>query len=391
MKSLKKICSEKILILASVNKEKFFVIKDDANPDTYDLISQMQGQKVKVFSLRESSENFHDENDSKKLKKFYVVWQKGEEETVIYAEEILFDGFAGSSYNIAYQLSSLGATNVSLAAFVDDSNTTETLIEECKENGIDFISLYASNIGITYALKTDGSYDPLLCMEKPGIIDCTINRHKLDEEWDAIIASSVPDNLEVLQLILDIFSRNERAVKVVIPSMRLINSRNPQITRLFMQILRRCSVLQMNHMEASEFLKVRSVSFNINEKSAEQLIWDFEKLIKIPVIIITEGKYGAAVVIETEDGNEFIYQKSIPLVRELANTTGSGDGFTGGFSRTFIQIYKKHSKKAIALAARIGAEVAMLVTGSYGGNLSQDPEKRLTIERMLEIFDNFRK
>ena len=388
MKSLKRECDKRILVLSSVNREKFLVLKKDCSSDTYDVISRMQDQKIKVFSLRESSENV-DRKDG--LRKFYVVWQKGEEEKEVFAKEVLYDGFAGSSYNIAYQLVSLGATNVSLAAFVDDSSIVDALIEECDQMDIDFIPLYASNIGITYAMQTDGSYDPLLCMEKPGIIDCTINRHKLDGEWDAIIASSIPDDQEVLQLILDIFSRNEGAVKIVIPSLRLISNTDPQIIRLFMQILKKCSVLQVNHREATEFLKMSNMNFEIEKKNAEQLIWDCAKIVEIPVIIVTEGKYGAALVIESEDGNQSIYQESVPSTRKVANTTGSGDAFTGGFSRVFIQTYKKHSKTAISLAARIAAEVAMLVTGSYGGNLSQEPEKRLNIDEMMEIFESFKK
>lgn len=391
MNSLHEECTGRILVLSSVNREKFLVLKDDPDSGIYKLISRLQGEKMKVFSLRESSKNVNDEND---LRKFYVVWQKGEEEQEIFAKEVLFDGFAGSSFNIAYQLRSLGASNVSLAAFIDDSLISENLTKECKNLGINFIPLYASNIGITYAMKTDGSCDPLLCMEKPASIDCTINRHHLDENWESIIASSIPDDLEVLQMILEIFLKNEKAVKIVIPSLRLITSTDPQVQRLFMQILEKCNVLQINHREAKEFVKKfiqkGKIDSTIEDKSAKELIWDCADIIKIPVIIVTEGKFGAAVVIETEDGNESIYQEAISPIEEVANTTGSGDALAGGFSRVFMQIYEKHSKQAIFLALRIGAEVAMRVTASYGGNLSQESNKRLTIDEMMKIFNEFK-
>jgi len=166
MKGVSEHCKQSVLVLASVNKEISMVLAPGQERNIF------PGTKTKVFSLRQSSENPNRKGWPEDPYKYYIVWKKGEEEHSVFAKEIRFDNFAGSSFNVADHLSSLGMDNLSLAAFVDDGPITKELSIYCQNNKkIEFVPLWASNTGITFVMEIENNPDAALCMEKPAAID----------------------------------------------------------------------------------------------------------------------------------------------------------------------------------------------------------------------------
>jgi len=379
MKGIAKNCQKKTLVLASVNKEISMVL----SPEQEQTI--VPGTKTKVFFLRQSSENSQRNCCPEDPYKYYIVWKKGEQEIPVFAKEILFDSFAGSSFNVIDHLASLGMTNLSLAAFVDDGELTSELSNYCQQIGVNFIPLFASNTGITFVMETEDNPDAALCMEKPAAIDTTVNRDRiLSKNWEMIIATSIPDNQEILDLILELFSENSKAIKAIIPSLRLVMSSDPQIQRSFREILHLTTVFQVNHREAKEFVNSELSLFKEFD-AVKELV----SLVNNPVTIVTKGKYGSALIVEKDGGTDIVDQDALKPLFGVQSTVGSGDAFLAGFLRIYCQAKYRLDNKTLKLAGRIASEIAMRNLSSYGGNLSLNPQKKLSPNQLMEIIKDF--
>ena len=381
MKGISKYCNSKVLVLASVNKEISMVLA----PQQEQTIAP--GTKTKVFSLRQSSENPNRVGWPKDPYKYYIVWKKGEQECLVFAKEVRFDSFAGSSFNVVDHLSSLGMDNLSLAAFVDDGPLTKELSTYCQNKKIEFIPLWASNTGITFVMETEDNPDAALCMEKPAAIDTSINRDLIfSQDWDMIITTSVFDNQEFLDLILELFLKNPKAIKAVIPSLRLVMNSDPQIQRTFREILKLTIVFQVNHREAKEFVNSELSLFREFD-----VVKELVRLVNNPVTIVTKGKYGSALIVEKDGGTDIVNQSALKPIYGVKSTVGSGDAFLAGFLRIYCQAKQRLDNETLRLAGRIGSEVAMHNLGSYGGNLSLDLEKKLSPNQLMEIIQIFKR
>ncbi len=347
----------------------------------------VSGDKVKVFSLRESSQNSNRIGWPEDPYKYYIVWKKGEQEFSVFAKKILFHSFAGSSFNVADHLSFLGMRDITLSVFVDNEPPTKELSDYCKAAGIGFIPLWASNTGVTFAMETENNPDPTLYMEKPSAIDCTINRERIiSQNWDVIVATSIPDNQEFLDLILELFSKNPKAVKAIIPSLRLIMNPDPQIQRSFREILKLTSVFQVNYREAKEFVNSELSLFREFDV-VEELV----NLVNNPVTIVTKGKYGSALIVEKDGGTDIVNQSALKPIYGVRSTVGAGDAFLAGFLRIYCQAKHRLDSETLRLSGRIGSEVAMRNLASYGGNLSLDPQKKLSPNQLMEIIQTFKR
>jgi len=382
MKGVSEHCKQSVLVLASVNKEISMVLAPGQERNIF------PGTKTKVFSLRQSSENPNRKGWPEDPYKYYIVWKKGEEEHSVFAKEIRFDNFAGSSFNVADHLSSLGMDNLSLAAFVDDGPITKELSIYCQNNKkIEFVPLWASNTGITFVMEIENNPDAALCMEKPAAIDTTINRDRvISQDWDMIIATSIPDSQEFLDLILELFSKNSKAVRAIIPSLRLVMNSDPQIQRSFREILQLTTVFQVNHREAKEFVNSELSLFREFD-----VVGELVSLVNNPVTIVTKGKYGSALIVEKDGGTDIVKQSALKPIYGVKSTVGSGDAFLAGFLRIYCQAKHRLDNRTLRLAGRVGSEVAMRNLSSYGGNLSLDPDKKLSPKQLMEIIQTFKR
>lgn len=381
MKGVSKYCGLNVLVLASVNKEITMVL----SPGQEETI--IPGMKTKVFSLRQSSGNSNRAGWPEDPYKYYIVWKKGEQECPVFAKEIRFDSFAGSSFNVVDHLSSLGIKNLGLAAFVDNGVLTAELSNYCRNKGIRFIPLWASNTGITFVMETEDNPDAALCMEKPAAIDTNINRGRLLLlDWDMIVVTSIPDSQEFLDLVLELFLKNSKSIRAIIPSLRLVMNSDPQIQRTFREILKLTTVFQVNHREAKEFVNSELSLFKEFDPVKELV-----NLVANPVTIVTKGKYGSALIVEKDGGTDIVEQDALKPIYGVKSTVGSGDAFLAGFLRIYCQAKHRLDNKILRLAGRIGSEIAMRNLASYGGNLSLDPEKKLSPDKLMEIVKCFKR
>ncbi len=378
-------CPDKnVLVLASGNREYNLVTKDYS-------WSPLAGKKIKVYGLRESYGNRQRSGDINDPLKFYVRWKKGHSEQSFFAKKVKFQGWAGSSFNIADHLASLGAKNVTLAVFVKDGPELKDLHDYCKEKGISFIPLWASDTGRTFVFEDDMNADSVVCMQKPSEIDTTYNLDKLlSQKWDVIISSSTPDNEDILRMNIAIFEKNPNAIRSLMPSLSLINNEKEKIKKLFKKLIVLTEIFQVNDIEAGRYL-------NLNEEGDNKPIERRELVLKlvgdleIPVVIVTMGKEGAAVVgmhlDVPNDEDKYIYQKAFRENWVIKTTVGSGDAFHSGFMRIYMQAANNYHEKCLKLAARIGAELAIRNACVWGGNMSKDETKRLSKKDFQKIVE----
>lgn len=380
--------NKRVLVLASANREYNIVTRDYS-------WSRLAGKKIQVYGLRESHENYQRSGGSDDPLKFYVRWRKGNQnEQNFFAQRVKFQGWAGSSFNIVDHLSSLGVKNITLAAFVKDGPELSDLHDYCRSKGISFIPLWASDTGITFVFEDDMNADSAVCMQKPSDIDPAYHLDKLlSQKWDVIMSSSTPADVEVLKMNISVFKNNEKAIKSLMPSLNLINSDDQEVKKLFRELIGLIEVFQVNDIEAGRYLNLDPEAENKPIQRRELVLKLVEEL-KVPVVIVTMGKEGAAVVgmhlKVSNDEDKYIYQRAFRETWTIKTTVGSGDAFHSGFMRIYIQAEDKNNEKILKLAARMGAELAIRNACVWGGNMSQDTSKRLSKDDFLRIVDKFK-
>jgi sugar/nucleoside kinase (ribokinase family) len=353
----------------------------------------LAGKKIRVFSLRESYENGDRKGGPEDPLKFYVQWRKGEKEQPFFAKDVNFNGWAGSSFNVADHLVALGVKNVSLAIFVKDGRDLKKFHDYCKEKGIKFIPLGASNTGRTYVFSDNSNNDSVVCMEKPAEIDCSHNREKLNKKWDVIISSSTPDDIDVLKMNIELFQQNPTAIKTLMPSLSLINSDDFRVKDLFHELIKLTDVFQVNDSEASKYLSLNKEEGNQKPIERRKLVLELVKQLKVPVVIVTMGKWGAAVIatrLDVPDDEKYIDHPALRKKWKIHSTVGSGDAFHAGFVRIYMQAENNHHRPSLHLAVNIASEIAIRNAGVYGGNMSQDESKRLLPKEFMAIVEKYR-
>lgn len=373
MKGIQITCNSKVLVLASANMEVNALTKD------YNW-GELLGKKINVHSLRPDRYN---------PKKFYAIWQKGEQEEEIVATDVRFSGWAGSSFNIADHLVNLGMSNVTLAAFVSENEQLNEFLDYLNLKGIKVIPLWASNNGITYVFEDENSEtsESVVCMQKPAEIDTAVNKEKLmDEEWDVIVSSSTPAKVEVLSLLVDIFEKNPNAIKTLMPSLALIQSEDLEVQSLFHKLISLTTIFQVNDTEAGRYLNLSKKESFQKPINRRQLVIDLAKETQVQVLIVTMGESGSAVV-TTDKSNDpvTIEQSAIEPRWEKRSTVGSGDAFHAGFIRIYAQVLDKCSVDCLNLAAKVGSKIASNNLCVWGANMSQDNSKIISPEEFMEI------
>jgi sugar/nucleoside kinase (ribokinase family) len=383
MNDIQEFCEKQVLVLTNLNEEKVII--------TEDYWGELAGKKMKVFSLRESYENHQRKGSPDDPLKFYVIWKEGEEEQIFFAKKVWFSGYAGSSFNVADHLASLGMTNVTLAAFVKDGPKLNDLHQYCKKVGMNFVPLLASNTATTFVFRGDDNADSVVCMEKPTKIYCDYNRSKLEEKWDVIISSSTPANIDVLKMVIELFKKNSKAIKTLIPSLALINSDDKKIKLLFRKLISLSDVFQVNDLEAGRYLDLNSTEFSQGPIHRKKLILSLVKELKVSTVIVTMGKDGAAVVVTGLDSSEkkYIHQSAMKKNWVVKSTVGSGDAFHAGFLSIFIRTKNNTHDICLALATRMGSEIAIRNACVWGGNMSQDHKKRLPMEGFMNLVHEY--
>ena len=117
--------------------------------------------------------------------------------------------------------------------------------------------------------------------------------------------------------------------------------------------------------------------------------------LEVPVVIVTMGEEGAAVVgmhlDVSNDRDKYIYQKAFRENWVIKTTVGSGDAFHSGFIRIYMQAVNNYHEKCLKLSARVGAELAIRNACVWGGNMSQDESKRLLEEDFCRIVEHYNK
>lgn len=377
---------KKVLVFASANRE-------------YNIVTQgyswslLAGKKIQVYGLRESHENCQKSGYPQEPLKYYVRWKKTDkDEQFFFAKRVKFQGWAGSSFNIVDHLVSLGVQDITLAAFVKDGPELTDLHDYCKEKEISFIPLWASDTGVTFVFEDDMNADSVVCMQKPSEIDTTYNIDKLlSQKWDVIISSSTPADEDILKMNLSIFEKNPDAIRTLMPSLSLINNGKEKIKKLFRKLIGLTEVFQVNDIEAGRYL---NLDFGAENKpiARRDLVLQLVKDLEVPVVIVTMGKEGAAVVgmhlVVPNDEDKYIYQKAFRENWVIKTTVGSGDAFHSGFMRIYMQAGDNYHEKCLKLAARMGAELAIRNACVWGGNMSQDDTKKLSEEDFQKIVDH---
>lgn len=378
---------KKVLVLASANEEFNIVTRD------YTWTS-LAGKKLKVYSLRESFENAQRKGTYSDPFKFYVRWEKGGPEFGFLAKKVKFKGWAGSSFNIADHLISLGMKDVTMAAFMEDGPELIDLHMYCQEKGLKLIPLGASNTGRTFVFEDDSNSNSVVCMQKPAELDCGYNSQKLDQKWDIIISSSTPADKDVLRMEIHLFEKNPQAIKTVMPSLSLINSEDQEIRDLFEELIKLADVFQVNDTEASRYLKLGGDDGILLPIERRKLVLDLVHELRVPIVIVTMGREGAAVVATDSDAldkDRYFYQKALKEKNwSIKSTVGSGDAFHAGFMRIYMQAVNNSHGRCLRLAARIGSEIAIRNACVWGGNMSQDESKRLPEKGFQRIVDHYK-
>lgn len=380
MKKIQETCNLRVLVLASLNREVNIVTDEYSWGEFY-------GKKFPVFSLRESFRNGLRSGWPQDPLKFYMIWQKGEEEETFFAKQVKFSGWAGSSFNIADHLVSLGMTDVTLSAFVDQGPELKDLHDYLISRNMKFIPLWASNTGKTFVFEDDHRSDSVVCMEKPATIDCTHNRNKLlEQKWDVIIASSVPANPEVLNMMIDIFKANTQSIKTLMPSLALIQNENLEVKNLLTELISMTTVFQVNDIEAGRYINLTKYESPQKPLYRRELVMNLAKELHVPVLVVTMGQWGSAVVV-SDGSQEFksIHQDATKPKWTIRSTVGSGDAFHAGFMRVYSQTNEKHQNDSLNLAAKIGSEIAIRNICVWGANMSQDESKKLSLEEFMGI------
>jgi sugar/nucleoside kinase (ribokinase family) len=381
-------CPDKrVLVLASANREYNIVTRDYS-------WSFLAGKKVQVYGLRESYENRQRSGYPDDPLKFYVKWKRGDHhEQSFFAKRVKFQGWAGSSFNITDHLVSLGVKNITLAAFVKDGPELRDLHDYCKEKGIFFIPLWASDTGVTFVFEDDMNADSAVCMQKPSEIDPAYNLDRLlSQKWDVIISSSTPASKDILKMNISIFEQNERAIKSLMPSLSLINSNDGGVKKLFRKLIGLSDVFQVNDIEAGRYLNLDIEAEN-KPIARRELVLKLVQDLEVSVVIVTMGKEGAAVVgthLDVEnDEDRYIYQRAFRETWTIKTTVGSGDAFHSGFMRIYMQAIDNYHEKCLKLAAHMGAELAIRNACVWGGNMSQDETKKISPEEFMGIVNKY--
>ncbi|MDD3284566.1 MAG: PfkB family carbohydrate kinase [Patescibacteria group bacterium] len=381
MEHIQETCYLKVLVLASLNRE-VNIVTDDYNWEG------LFGKKLNVFSLRESVKNLSNEKQ-----KFHVIWNEGENEEEIFAKHVKFNGWAGSSFNIADHLKSLGMIDVTLAAFVDQGPQLKDLHDYLSQRGIKFIPLWASNTGVTFVFEDEErKAESIVCMEKPAKIETSYNRNKLlEQSWDVIICSSTPENINVLNLMIEIFSNNPNAIKTLMPSLKLIQSEDRDIKKTFQELISMTTIFQVNDLEAGRYLSLLNPESPQKPLYRRKLVMDLVKQLYVPVLIVTMGEWGSAVVVsDHEKEPRQIHQEALKPKWSIKSTVGSGDAFHAGFVRVYAQAEEKHNDDSLDLATRMGSEMAIRNLCTWGANMSQDESKKMLPIEFLSIVRSYR-
>jgi len=235
------------------------------------------------------------------------------EDLVLTADRAAADTFvAGSAWNWARALSSLGATSIGVSGPVASVSDKRMFIDEARRRSFTPHLFCGGAMATTLNVRDPaGRGSTLFCVREPYRVPVTVRAELLSARAKILLLGSLrPHDLELAQMIVGAGNADE---VVIVANEELLSAAYwPMLGNL----LTRATVFQMNHVEAE-----RLVGGPLNRDRIRGL-----NRLGPKIVIVTLDKDGTVLV---ERGQEPIFQPSFP-VRQV-DDCGAGDAHLAAF------------------------------------------------------------